>query len=288
MAWMREMRERMASRNMTESSNKTENIVSERLEDREVVPKEMIDLPTTTFIRTHWKQIRAHTPELLLNTATQAPGAPSNNTAAEPTGGIAKRQARVTLPNLPQEKPTGVMIVPPGTGVMMNKTAYYDRRFNWIRCMAGRELRFEAGGPWVSDGGKNFWEGLQDHAKRCGPINRVFKYMNGLNWGPVFIEFSCFWPFYDLKTLVRSINTAGKKFGNAHGMDFYIYRCPGFDEYEWQWGEVPVNRAKRVGGPNTPWDFGYGDGSMDTYQADFQGTRNVSNPDSGYDQGGHQ
>lgn len=112
-----------------------------------------------------------------------------------------------------------------------NRKEYLERNYNWLRCRTQHTPFFDVGGGWVDDGGKRVFEGLAKWLPQCLPINNKVTYYNGQDWGDGALKFDCFFPFNNLRTIVKALEKTGNDYAVDHRRKLYIFNCAGFNEY---------------------------------------------------------
>ncbi|KAF7560249.1 hypothetical protein G7046_g3911 [Stylonectria norvegica] len=112
---------------------------------------------------------------------------------------------------------------------------YKARDFNWIRCRTGHSEIFDAGGRWVEDWGEAYITQLKKvrKGKLCRPLQWKFTYDNGEGWGDAKMSFRWFWISCTIKHAVLAAIDVGERYASAHGREFYVYGCIGFEGDHW-------------------------------------------------------
>lgn len=125
--------------------------------------------------------------------------------------------------------PAAVAPAKPKTRLPKNRQEYLERNYNWIRCRTLHTPHFDVGGGWVDDGGKRLWAGMGKWIPQCVPVNNRVTYVNGQDWGDATLFFDCFFPWNNIKTIVKALEKIGHDYAVDHRREFYIFNCPGFN-----------------------------------------------------------
>ena len=107
----------------------------------------------------------------------------------------------------------------------LNRTEYFERDWNWIRCRTSFSTRFDIGGSWAGPHGAYWRRVLAEH---CGIINWQHVYTNHEDWGDAMVRFETLGKLLTSctqTTVVQWAKVIVREQMQAMGRELYIWDC---------------------------------------------------------------